>query len=184
MSVAQIAEAVGIKAPSLYKHYKSKQDIFDAILMEMEKRYEQQTLSMQINGTNPQNDSSVFAHMDENHLVEIGKSLFLYFLHDEYVSKFRRMLTIEQYHNKKLSKLYIQQYIDSPLSYQGMLFGLLMQIGIFISESHQIMALQFYAPMFLLLTMCDCQPEKEAEAIILIEQHIRQFSRVYHRKEG
>ena len=30
--VGQIAEGVGIKAPSLYKHYKSKQDIFEAIL--------------------------------------------------------------------------------------------------------------------------------------------------------
>ena len=29
--VGQIAEGVGIKAPSLYKHYKSKQDIFEAI---------------------------------------------------------------------------------------------------------------------------------------------------------
>ena len=30
--VEHIAKGVGIKAPSLYKHYKSKQDIFEAIL--------------------------------------------------------------------------------------------------------------------------------------------------------
>ena len=30
--VADIAKAVGIKAPSLYKHYKSKQDIFRTCL--------------------------------------------------------------------------------------------------------------------------------------------------------
>ena len=40
--VGQIAEAVGIKAPSLYKHYKSKQDIFNAILDEMKRRYDMQ----------------------------------------------------------------------------------------------------------------------------------------------
>ena len=28
--VNDIADAVGIKAPSLYKHYKGKQDIFDS----------------------------------------------------------------------------------------------------------------------------------------------------------
>ena len=28
--VSDIADAVGIKAPSLYKHYKSKQEIFDS----------------------------------------------------------------------------------------------------------------------------------------------------------
>ena len=36
VSVDQIAKAVGIKAPSLYKHYKNKRDIFDSILRIME----------------------------------------------------------------------------------------------------------------------------------------------------
>ena len=36
--VNEIAERVGIKAPSLYKHYKSKQAIFDAIIDEMNHR--------------------------------------------------------------------------------------------------------------------------------------------------
>ena len=35
VSVEQIANAVGIKAPSLYKHYKGKRDIFDHILQRM-----------------------------------------------------------------------------------------------------------------------------------------------------
>ena len=38
VSVEQIAKAVGIKAPSLYKHYKSKRDIFDSILRFMEQQ--------------------------------------------------------------------------------------------------------------------------------------------------
>lgn len=33
VSVERIASAVGIKAPSLYKHFKSKQEIFDAIAL-------------------------------------------------------------------------------------------------------------------------------------------------------
>ena len=36
VSVDQIAKAVGIKAPSLYKHYKNKRDIFDSILRLMD----------------------------------------------------------------------------------------------------------------------------------------------------
>lgn len=42
VSVEQIAKVVGIKAPSLYKHYNSKQDIFDAIFAEMQKCYDAQ----------------------------------------------------------------------------------------------------------------------------------------------
>ena len=36
--VGEIAERVGIRAPSLYKHYKSKQAIFDAIIGDMRRR--------------------------------------------------------------------------------------------------------------------------------------------------
>ena len=61
VTVADIASAVGIKAPSLYKHYDSKQAIFDAILAEMETRYEQQAASMQLDGKNAEKDKDYYA---------------------------------------------------------------------------------------------------------------------------
>ena len=39
-SVKNIADAVGIKDSSLYKHYKSKKEIFDTIVLEMSMRME------------------------------------------------------------------------------------------------------------------------------------------------
>lgn len=179
VSVAQIAEAVGIKAPSLYKHYKSKQAIFQAILDEMQKRYTQQAVSMQMNGSDAHADASIFAGISEEALIQMGTNLFLYFLHDEYVSKFRKMLTIEQYHSEALAQLYTKQYADDPLSYQGMMFHLLAQAGALKQENPQMMALHFYAPLYLLLTLCDRQPEREPEALQMLEQHIRQFNRLY-----
>ncbi len=182
VSVAQIAEAVGIKAPSLYKHYKSKQDIFDAILEEMSFRYERQATSMQLNGVKPDKDMELFAGIDEERLIEMGKGLFSYFLHDEYTGLFRKMLTVEQFHNKELGALFVKQYVDEPLSYQGMLFGLLIQAGVFIPENPNVMALHFFAPMYLLLVLCDCRPERESETMEMLEQHIRQFSRLYGKR--
>ena len=58
ISVAQIAKAVGIQAPSLYKHYASKEDIFLAIIKEMEKRYAQHAAGMQINGSDARKTES------------------------------------------------------------------------------------------------------------------------------
>lgn len=179
VSVGQIADAVGIKAPSLYKHYKSKQTIFDAILTEMQQRYEKQVSSMQMNGGNAVLDLALFEKISEEQLIQLGKNLFLYFLHDDYVCQFRKMLTIEQYHNTGLATIYAKQYIHDPLSYQGMLFSMLVNSGIFINENPNIMALQFYAPIKLLLTLCDCQPEREQEALEMLEQHIKQFNKIY-----
>ena len=78
--VNDIAERVGIKAPSLYKHYKNKQAIFDAIIDEMNHRFDEQAQALSINGTDPNADAEVFGNIDEDRLVKLGTDLFKYFL--------------------------------------------------------------------------------------------------------
>jgi len=177
--VGQIAEAVGIKAPSLYKHYKSKQDIFNAILDEMKNSYDKQANALNMDGNDVNADATIFSDVSEDDLVKMGMGLFSYFLHDEYVCKFRKMLTIEQFHNKELSQLYTKQYTDNPLEYQSAMLAMLCFGGVLKQENPDVMALQFYAPIYMLLTLCDRHPEREEEALKFLEQHIRQFNRIY-----
>ena len=179
--VNDIAEKVGIRAPSLYKHYKNKQAIFDAIIDEMSSKFEQQAQALSINGTNPTADAEVYRSMDEDHLIKLGNDLFAYFLHDSYTKRFRKMLTLEQFKDKDLARVYSEQYFDRPLSYQGMLLGLLVAQGLLVTENVSIMTLHFYAPIYMLLTVCDREPEREQEALELIEKHIRQFDKLYGR---
>ena len=181
--VADIATAVGIKAPSLYKHYKSKQDIFNAILDEMKQSYDNQAEMLNINGNNATADAEIFSAVSEDDLVKMGMGLYMYFLHDEYTQKFRKMLTIEQYGSKELAELFTKQYADGHLSYQSAMFSLLTANGVLKEENPNVMALQFYAPIFMALTICDRHPERETEFIPLIEQHIWQFSRLYSKGE-
>ena len=182
--VADIAEAVGIKAPSLYKHYKSKRDIFNAILDEMKQSYHKQAAMLDMNGNNAQADAMVFADVSEDALVKMGMGLFMYFLHDEYVRKFRKMLTVEQFGNPELAELFTKQYADDPLNYQSAMFAMLSAKGVLKAENTDVMALQFYAPIFMIMTICDRHPEREAELIPIIEQHIRQFSRLYSKENN
>ena len=182
--VNDIAERVGIKAPSLYKHYKNKQAIFDAIIDEMNHRFDEQAQTLSINGTDPNADAEAFINMDEDRLVKLGTDLFKYFLHDSYTKRFRKMLTLEQFQNKELAKVYAQQYIDMPLTYQGMLFGLLVAQGLLVTVNVPVMTLQFYAPIYMLLTVCDREPDREQEALNILEEHIRQFDKLYGRNFG
>lgn len=181
--VSQIAEAVGIKAPSLYKHYKSKQDIFNAILDEMKKSYDRQTAVLNMNGSNAEADAKVFSAVSEDELVKMGMGLFMYFLHDEYARRFRKMLTVEQFRSPELAQFYSKQYADEPLSYQGAMFAMLCAGGTLKDAPPNVMALQFYAPIYMLLTMCDREPQREAELTAMLEQHIRQFSRLYSKEK-
>ncbi len=181
--VADIAKRGGIKAPSLYKHYKNKRAIFDAIIEEMNRRFLEQAGALQINGADAVADAEIYKQISEEQLIALGKNLFLYFLHDDYTGRFRKMLTIEQFHDKELAAAYMKQYVDDPLSYQGMLLGLMASSGVLQTENAEIMTLHFYAPIYMLLTICDREPEREAEALKTLEAHIRQFNRLYARDE-
>lgn len=179
--VGDIADRVGIKAPSLYKHYKSKRAIFDAIIDEMNRRFEEQAKTMQINGTDAAADAGIYKSLSEDRLLMLGREFFLYYLHDDYNKKFRKMLTLEQFHDTDLAKVYSKLYVDDPLSYQGMLFGFMVTAGVLKTDNVQIMTLHFYAPIYYLLTICDREPDREPEALKLLDDHIKQFDRLYGR---
>ena len=180
--VGDIAQAVGIKAPSLYKHYKSKKAIFDAIIDKMNVNFAEQAKAMQINGTDAAKDAGIYKSLPEDQLLKLGREFFLYYLHDDYNRKFRKMLTLEQFHDNDLAKMYSKLYVDDPLSYQGMLFGFMVTAGVVKNDNVQIMTLHFYAPIYYLLTICDREPEREPEALKLLDEHIKQFDRIYGRE--
>lgn len=179
--VGDIAERVGIKAPSLYKHYKSKKAIFDAIIDEMNRRFTEQAKTMQINGKDASTDAGIYENLSEDRLLKLGREFFLYYLHDDYNRKFRKMLTLEQFHDKELAKVYSKLYVDDPLSYQGMLFGFLTAAGLLRTDNVEIMTLHFYSPIYFMLTICDREPEREEEMLNKLDQHIMQFDRLYGR---
>ena len=180
--VGDIADRVGIKAPSLYKHYKNKKAIFDAIIEEMNRRFTEQAKAMQINGTDAAADAGIYKNLSEDQLIKLGREFFLYYLHDDYNRKFRKMLTLEQFHDMDLAKMYSKLYVDDPLSYQGMLFGFMVMAGVLQTDNVQVMTIHFYSPIYFMLTICDREPDREPEMLKLLDEHIKQFDRLYGRK--
>ena len=179
--VGDIAERVGIKAPSLYKHYKNKRAIFDAIIELMNSRFAEQAKALNINGTDAAADSKIYQDMSEDNLLVLGRQMFLYYLHDDYNKRFRKMLTIEQFNSKELADIYTKLYVDDPLSYQSMLLGMVAQAGLLHTDNVEIMTLHFYAPIYYLLTICDRDPSREEQALKTLDAHIIQFDRLYGR---
>lgn len=179
VTVAQIAEAVGIKAPSLYKHYQSKQAIFDAILQKMDTQYLQQVAALSMHGKDPDRDSHIFACLSGGNLAEMVLSLFHYFLHDPFVSRFRRLLTVEQFHQSELSRLNSRQYAEDPIAYQTELFRQLIAAGCIRPLEPGLLAMEFYSPIYFLLQLCDREPLKEPEALELLRRHVENFQLQY-----
>ncbi len=179
--VNDISDRVGIKAPSLYKHYKNKRAIFDAILDEMNKQFARQAAALSISAAEPEVDAGIYENMSEEDLLKLGRELFLFYLHDDYNRRFRKMLTIEQFSNPDLAKTYMDIYVDKPLSYQSMLLGMIAKSGMLKADNVEIMTLHFYSPIYMLLTICDREPDREEETLKLLDAHIKQFNYIYGR---
>ena len=171
---------MGIRAPSLYKHYKGKQDIFDAIFEETTKRYGEFTDSISVHLGDSGQDLSVFRAITADALVEKVRSLIAYSLHDEFVSQLRRMMTIEQFRSPELSALYSQRYVAQIQQYHEGLFRRMIAAGVMRSEDPEQLALMYDAPILLLLGECDRHPDREQEIMDTLEKHVRLFYRLYH----
>ena len=86
VGVDLIAENAGIKGPSLYKHFKSKEDILDSLIEKAESYYEANVGSVNNPGKSP---SSM------NELITLSLKKIDFTLHDPMIKKVRRMLTME-----------------------------------------------------------------------------------------
>lgn len=92
------------------------------------------------------------------------------------------MLSIEKYKSKEIDRIYREVYIDTAISNQAQIFEEMIKQGYMRKADPKIMALQFFAPIFLLLNRYDGIAEKEAEAIKILGKHIEQFDKIY--REG
>lgn len=179
VSMRDIASEVGIKAASIYNHFKSKEDIFNSLIKMMDERYRVFVNTMHIPGFDPLDAAERYLGIEESELQTIAKDLFLYFLKDEYSSAFRRMLTVEQYRNSQAGQVYQSLFIEGVIEFQSIIFKILSEQNYFIDCDPQVAAYQFYAPILLLLSRYDLKPEKEEEALKLLENHVHQFTKIY-----
>ena len=182
VSVGQIAKAVGIKAPSLYNHFPSKQAIFDAIVESTAAQYEADTGKIDIHVQDVKQDISVFTEITEEALFEKVRQIFEYSLHNEPISRFRRMMTIEQFRSSELAALYSRRYVDRMMEYHANIFRALIAAGEIQKEDPEVLAMMYVSPVLTLLGICDRQPEREAECIKKLRQHVSLFFRMVHAK--
>lgn len=171
VGVIEIADAVGIKAPSLYKHYTGKRAIFDSIIervnemdLERAKEYEMPEVAVE-----EAKDSYINIPLEK--ISAYTKSIFLYWTEEEFSSCFRKLLTLEQYKSQEMGMLY-QKYISGgPVKYMADIF-----LSLSHSESEALqLALEFYGPIYILYSMYDAASDKEL-VINLLDRHIENFS--------
>lgn len=176
VSVRDITKAIGIRESAIYKHYKNKQAIFDTIIHISAERINQfQQELINTAGQEVSDDTNFSIDL----IQKIYCRLFSFYLTDEILSKFRKMMIIEQYKSVELNTMFTEMFIEKTLRYQTEVFRQLIQEGRIGGTDPEIMALHFYSPVFLLLFRYDTSTEKLEEALKLIQKHIQEFFGLY-----
>ncbi len=156
VSVSMIAGELGITKGALYKHYKSKRDIFNSIVARMNTTDCERAKEYQMPQDTMDKAQEAYKQTSLEKIRTYSKAQFRYWTEEDFASKFRKLLTLEQYRNPEMAKLYQQYLASGPLIYMADIFGELMGSK---AEAMQT-ALEFYGAFFLLLSVYDGAEDK------------------------
>ena len=154
VSVSQIAGELDMTKGALYRHYKSKRDIFDCIVERMEQGDSEQAAEYDMPEDDKESMPDQYKTVSLEEFVEYSKSMFAYWTEDDFASSFRKMLTIEQFRSKEMQNLYQQYLVSGPAEYVKDLFKN-MEI-----KNPEEKAVKFYANMFFYYSVYDGATDK------------------------
>ena len=163
VSVSQIAGELDMTKGALYRHYKSKRDIFDSIVKRMEQQDSEQARENEVPEESIEKTPEEYQNVSLDDFVEYSKSMFEYWTEDDFASSFRKMLTIEQFRSEGMQKLYQQYLVSGPAGYVKDLFK-----NMKIKDPEEN-AVKFYANMFFYYNVYDGAADK-AKAKCQFEQ--------------
>ena len=171
-SVGQIAKAVGIKAPSLYKHYKSKEDILNALVDSAEARYEEMFGAERNIGKIPES---------REEFIEMTMGRISFTMRDPIIRKTRMFLVQEQFRNQRTSEVTTRHQLDGIQRMYAKILKGMMDKGLVKQDDPELLSAELTAPAVLQIARADRQPQCEKNALECIERHLRHFCDVYMR---
>ena len=154
VSVSQIAGELDMTKGALYRHYKSKRDIFDCIVQRMEQQDSEQARQNEVPEESIEKVPEEYQNVSVEDFVGYSKSMFEYWTEDDFASSFRKMLTLEQFRNEEMQNLYQQYLVSGPTEYVKDLFKN-MEI-----KNPEEKAIKFYANMFFYYSVYDGATDK------------------------
>ncbi|MEN6380075.1 MAG: TetR/AcrR family transcriptional regulator [Synergistaceae bacterium] len=173
-SVSDIAGELGITKGALYKHYKNKQDIFNSIVERMYQIDAERAKKFEVPEETFDRSPEAYRNTDMDKITAFIEAQFHFLTEDEFARNFRKMLILEQYRNPEIAELYQKCLVSGPVSYIEDLFREMMERGIWDKSDPKQLALEFYAPFYLLLSISDALPENK-EPAKLLTVHIERF---------
>lgn len=169
-NLRDLAASLGLSKSALYKHYQSKEDIWNALLDDMEAYYTARFGS-------PDNMPPVPSSCDE--LIKTTLGMLDFTMHDERIILTRRLLLIEQFHDERARQFATLHFLTSTKEIFAHIFSQMMQNGLLKPDDPETLAFAYTAPISALVQQRDREPDKEPEILGQIEAFVRHFIKTY-----
>ena len=169
-NIRELSASLGLVKSGVYKHFESKEEIWNSLLDKMIAYYAERFGS-------PEQLPPVPDSLEG--LVAMTMQMVDFTIHDEKVVKTRKLLTIEQFRDERARELATKHFLTGLQEMFTPIFAGMMEKGLLRRDDPAMLAFAYTAPISALIHLCDREPEKTDEAIAQVEAFSRHFMKVH-----
>ena len=169
-NIRELAASLGLVKSGLYKHFESKEALWNALLDRMIAYYGERFGS-------PAHLPPVPDSPDE--FIAMTMRMAELTIHDEQIVMTRKVLTLEQFRDDRARELATKHFLTGLTEMFTKIFAGMMDNGMIRRDEPAMLAFAYATPISALIHLCDREPEKTEDAIRKIEAFSRHFIAVY-----
>ena len=169
-NINELMESVGLVKSAMYRHFESKEEIWNTLLDRLIIYYEERFGS-------PEHLPPVPESPEE--LLAMTMRMVNFTVHDETVVMTRKLLTIEQFRDERAKQLATKHFLTGLTEMFTQVFSGMMDKGLLCRDDPALLAFSYTAPISALIHLCDREPEKTDDALSRIEAFARHFIKTY-----
>ncbi len=169
-NIRELSASLGLVKSGVYKHFESKEAIWNALLDQMIAYYADHFGSAE--HLPPVPDSLEGLVTMTMHMVNIT-------VHDEKIIMTRKVLTLEQFRDARTRELATKHFLTGLTDMFTRIFAGMMDKGLLRKDDPKMLAFAYTAPISALIHWCDREPEKTEDAIRQVEAFSRHFIKTY-----
>ena len=169
-NLRELAASLGMGKSSLYRHFASKEELWDTLLDTMIAYYGERFGSSEHLPPVPDSPEG---------LVNMTMRMVDFTVHDERIIMTRKVLTLEQFRDVRARELATKHFLTGLTDMFTHVFTGMMDKGLLRKDDPKMLAFAYTAPISALIHLCDREPEKTGEAMAQIEAFSRHFVKTY-----
>ena len=169
-NIRELTASLGLVKSSMYRHFESKEAIWNALLDEMIAYYAERFGSAEHLPPVPESLEA---------LVSMTMRMADFTIHDEKIVMTRKVLAIEQFRDERAKALASKHFLTGLTDMFTHVFSAMMDNGLLRRDDPHMLAFAYTAPISALIHLCDREPEKTADALTQIEAFSRHFVKTY-----